>query len=190
MQEGQQSQTVAPVPQQTAPQSSWQFTNNEPALPQTSKDINPIQWSASEFIRHDKGIGWYLALMGASLLVAAGIYLITRDKITAATIIVATILLGVVAARKPRELQYGVDEHGVQIGKKLYPYTSFKSFSIMQEGGIESIWFMPMQRFMPGLSIYFAPEDGPKIVDALSQFLPAETRSLDPVDKFMHRIRF
>lgn len=178
------------MPQQTAPQSSWQFTNNEPALPQTSKDINPIQWSASEFIRHDKGIGWYLALMGASLLIAAGIYLITRDKITAATIIVATILLGVVAARKPRELMYSVDERGVQVGKKLYPYTSFKSFSIMQEGGVESIWFMPMQRFMPGLSIYFAPEDGPKIIDALSQFLPAESRSLDPVDKFMHRIRF
>jgi hypothetical protein len=46
-----------------------------------------------------------------------------------------------------------VIEKGVQVDKKLYPYGSFKSFSIIQEEGIESIWFMPLQRFAPGLTV-------------------------------------
>ena len=63
-------------------------------------------------------------------------------------------------------------------------------FLVIQEGGVESIWFTPLKRFMPMVSIYFDPEDGDKIADILSEFLPFENRELDPVDRLMHRIRF
>ena len=149
-----------------------------------------VSWSASEFIAHSKTFGWYAILFLSAIGLAAVVYLLTRDVITAGVIVFAALLFGIMAARKPRELPYKVSSDGLHIGEKFYSYDTFKSFSVVQEEGIESIWFMPLKRFMPGLSIYFAPNDGQKIVDVLSNYLPFEAKELDLVDRFMHRIRF
>lgn len=105
-------------------------------------------------------------------------------------VVIVAVLFGIMGARQPRELQYQVDENGVKVGEKFYDYGSFKSFSVIQEEGIETIWFMPMKRFMPGLTIYFSPEDTDRIADVLAEFLPFEARTQDPVDRLMHRLRF
>jgi hypothetical protein len=152
-------------------------------------ETKEILWTASEFIAHSKSTGWY-ALLVLATVIACTIAFFLADIFTVVIIAIMAILFGVVAARKPRELPYKVDANGIQVDKKLYPFSSFKSFSIIQEEGIESIWFMPLQRFMPGLSIYFAPQDGQKIVNLLGEFLPYEQRKLDAVGNLMHRIRF
>jgi hypothetical protein len=105
-------------------------------------------------------------------------------------VLIIAVLFAVMGARKPRELTYIVDGKGITIGEKFYSYASFKSFSILQEEGMETVWFMPLKRFMPGLSIYFAPEDGQKIVDVIAEFLPFEDKQLDFIDQLMHRLRF
>lgn len=153
-------------------------------------NIQPVSWTASEFIYNHKTTGWYAALCVVTILVGAGIYFVTRDYITTGMIAVAGVLFGVIASRKPRELEYQIDDAGIHIGEKLYPFSGFKSFSLMQEGGIESIWLMPLKRFMPSISLYFAPEDKDKIVDSLSGALPVQPRQLDPLDKLIHKIGF
>lgn len=149
-----------------------------------------ISWTASEFIAHDKSAGWYGMLALGTLILTAIIYLLTKDEVTAAVVILVAVVFGIVAGRKPRELEYKVDSIGVHIAHKTYDYDSFRSFAIVQEGAIESIWFMPLKRFMPIISIYFDPKDGDKIVDILSAYLPVEDHGLDPVDRLMHRLRF
>lgn len=153
-------------------------------------NIQPVSWTASEFIYNHKTTGWYATLGITTILVGAGIYFVTRDYITTGMIGVAGVLFGVIASRKPRELEYQIDDAGIHIGEKLYPFSGFKSFSLMQEGGIESIWLMPLKRFMPSISLYFAPEDKDKIVDSLSGALPVQPRELDPLDKLIHKIGF
>ena len=66
----------------------------------------------------------------------------------------------------------------------------FKSFSVVQEGAVESIWLLPLQRFAPGLSIYFAPNDKDRILAILDDFLPVEEKEPDMVERLMHKIRF
>lgn len=155
-----------------------------------NRSSDDIAWTASEFIAHTKNPSWYLILAIATLILTAIIYLLTKDKVTAVAIVIASLLFGIMASRKPRELEYSVGTDGMHIGPKFYPYSVFKSFSVMQEEGIESIWFMPLKRFMPGLSIYFAPDQGQKIIDVLSEYLPFENRKLDMIDGLMHRLRF
>lgn len=155
----------------------------------THSESNEITWTASEYIAHSKGTSWYIVYALLSIIVCVVAYFIA-DEFTTILLAIMAVLFGIVAARKPRELQYKIDNSGILIDKKMYPYSGFKSFSIIQEEGIESIWFMPLQRFMPGLSIYFAPQDGQKIVDYLGNHLPYEERKMDFVDKIMHRIRF
>ena len=154
--------------------------------PKTSQELS---WTASEFIEHKKNATWYASLFAITLVLAALAYFIA-DIVAGVMIMIAALLFGITANRKPRELTYIISNSGLTVGKKKFSYNSFKSFSIVQEGGVQSIWFMPSKRFDPGLSIYFAPQDGQKIVDLLGTLIPYEQKKLDPIDKLMHRLRF
>lgn len=156
-------------------------------------NVNPqasIEWSASEYIAHQKSIVWYLGLAGAGLIVTALVYLVTRDKITAGVFPIVTILFGVFAARQPEVLQYGISPSGIAIGKRHYSFDDFKSFSVHEDGPLPSAFFWPTKRFMPGLTIYFPPEQAHEILDTLSLYLPHEDHEPDAVDRLMRRVRF
>jgi hypothetical protein len=191
-QEGQPGSVISPGASQA--ESSWKFDNEDAPAPNPSSasktDKYDVDWTASEFISHDKSAGWYLLLILGGLVGAAVVYLLTRDEVSTAVVVIVAILFGVSAARKPRELNYKIDSQGLHIDQKYYPLSDFRSFAIVREEAVESIWLMPLKRFRPPLSIYFDPNDGQKIVDVLAQTLPIENRELDPVDRLMHRIRF
>ena len=176
-----------PEPQPTNA-STAPVTDDAPLPPEPSGDT--ISWTASEYIAHHKSSGWYLALVGAAILVAAIIYLLTRDAISTAVVLVGAVIFGVYAGRQPRELQYTLDAHGLTIDQKFYPYEGFRSFAVIDEGAFASIAFMPLRRFAPLVSIYFAPDDEDRIIELLSERLPFEEHPNDPIDNFMRRIRF
>lgn len=178
----------------TEPSGNWQFNNdttdNTPATAQLAINES-VSWTASEFIAHAKSAGWYVVLVLVAVAGAGLAYYLTNGEIfTPAIIVIVAILFGVMGARKPRELPYRIDAKGIHIGEKNYPFGGFKSFSVVQEEGVESIWLLPLQRFAPGLSIYFAPEDRDRILAILDDFLPVEEKQLDMVDRLMHKIRF
>lgn len=157
---------------------------------QPAKDEHTVEWTGSEFIAHQKGFSWYALLFLADLAAAALVYLITRDWISTAVIIVVGVLFGVAAGHKPRVLAYRLDTAGLTIGQKYYPYAGFKSFALVDEGAFESISFMPLKRFLPPVNIYFPPEDAQKILDVLTTHLPMEERKQGFVDSAARRIRF
>jgi hypothetical protein len=178
-----QAEVVSTTDQGTA------FTD-ESALQQSSQDVI-IEWTASEFIAHNKSFGWYLVLILAAAIGSALVYLITGgDKTAVAVVIFAALVFGFYAGRQPKEQQYALGSQGVTIGTKFYGYHDFKSFSVVDEGVFSSISFMPMKRFMPIISIYFDPKDEENIVDVLSSYLPFDQHPKDLVDQFMKKIRF
>jgi hypothetical protein len=152
--------------------------------------IEPVRWSASEFLHHQKNLAWYLYAVIALLAAAALLYVFSRDIIGPAAIVILGGLLLVGAARKPRVVEYIVDNDGIVVGSRQYSYNDFQSFSIVHEDQIESITLLPSKRFSPVVSIYFSPEDGQKIFDILGTFLPFEQREKDQIDKFLHKIKF
>jgi len=155
-----------------------------------SGDKDSISWTASEFVAHEKSAGWYGTLMLAAAIIAALIYLATKDIITATVVIIAALAFAVIAGRKPRQLQYQLDNTGVTVGHKQLAYHTFKSFSVVPEGAFSSIVFRPLKRFSSLTTIYYAPQDEEKIVNLLSDHLPMEERKPDAVDSMMRRIRF
>lgn len=187
-------------------ESSWQFNSAEeqnsavalqqPEVLPASTAIPPsgpdgsISWTASEFIAHHKSTGWYVALIGAAIFIAALVWLLTKDKVSAAVVVVGALLLAVYGARQPRQLDYRLDQQGLTVGPRHFSYHAFRSFAIMPEGAFNSIVFMPLKRFSPLTTIYYAPEDEEKIVSLLSERLPMEQRKKDMVDRLMWRIRF
>lgn len=152
--------------------------------------IEPVSWTASEFVHHEKTAGWYMALTGATIALAGAVYLFTREVISAVVVIFGALTLGFYGARKPRQVEYQLDASGLTIGAKHFRYGEFKSFSVASEGAFSSIVFMPMKRFAPPTSIYLAPDDEEKIIRILTTTLPFEEHKKDAVDKLMHKIRF
>lgn len=183
--------------QEQQPETPWQFNDTaapedpSPApAPPTRSSQGAVEWSASEFVAHQKGAGWYLLLALATGAVAGLVLLVSGDWIATGVIIFAGILFGIVAARQPRVLQYRVDHDGLHVQDKLYHYGNFKSFAVIEEDAIHSVILMPMKRFMPAMSIYYAPEDEHKIVEALADYLPLQPAENDLIDRLLRKIRF
>ena len=187
------------------PPPGWQFTPGgksaspeppqgaapvEPPTPTDTQPAGSVSWTASEFISHQKNGQWYLLLAVAGLLVSGIVYALTRDFISSGMVLFVVVMLGVVAGRQPRTLQYQVDGQGIRIGEKEYPYEAFKSFTVIDEGALNSITLLPMKRFMPAITLYYDPADEEHILGVLDDYLPSEEGQKDIVDRFMGRIRF
>jgi hypothetical protein len=155
-----------------------------------SADDDVISWTAAEFIAHNKSAAWYGLLALAVLVLAAIVFLLTRDKISTTVVIVAGIALGGYGARQPQQRQYTLDEQGLSIGDKYLPYGMFRSFSVIDEEHVSSISFFPLKRFGQLTTIYYNPEDEDDIVELLADRLPMDERTHDALDRFMKRIRF
>jgi hypothetical protein len=152
--------------------------------------LQPVKWSASEFVSHQKSASWYVSLGSVSAVITLIIFLVTKNLLSAIVVAMAFMALGVLAARKPQTKTYEIGEEGIHIDSQSYPYSMFKSFSIMEDGAIDCIWLRPLKRFMPTVVMYYGPEDEEKIVMMLDNFLPQEDRQHDIVERLSRRIRF
>lgn len=197
-----QPETPTPPASSALPQTSQQPSSQQHLNPDTPVFMpSPkqekhtvagasVSWTASEFVAHEKNANWYGLLALAGVLGTVIIYLLTKDIVSSAMILVVTVIFGVFASRKPRVLEYVLDQSGIHIGPKFYAYGDFKSFSVFEEGSLNAVLLMPLRRFMPSLTIYYDPQDEEKIIQVLSDYLPFEERDHDMVDKLMRKVRF
>lgn len=190
----QQPVQPAPAPQaqsQQQPQSPYAPEQNGLGQQSVQNNIaDSIVWTASEYVDNTKDKSWYTGLILVAVLVAAILYLITRDLVSSGVAIFGALLLGVYGARRPRQLTYELSNEGLIIGEKRFAYHELKTFALVPEGAFSSIRFVPHKRFAPPITIYYGPEDEERIVTMLSNHLPMEDHKIDSVDRLMRRIRF
>src|SRR3989344_3506321 len=157
--------------------------------PKLARDTT-VTWTASEYINHAKGPAWYLVLIAGTILLAVGIYFITKDYFASGAIAIVGMIVGVFSTHKPNQVSYELSSSGLKAGEKVYPLSLFRSFALIREGVLSSINLIPIKRFMPPLSIYFDPSDEQKIISVLGEHLPLEEGGLDPIERLSRRLRF
>lgn len=160
------------------------------AVPHVAAGPDDVEWTASEYVAHQKGPFWYVIFGAGGLVVAAGIYLITHDVFSVVVISILAGILGYYSSRTPRVLTYRLDHAGLTIANKFHPYGEFKSFAVVDEGAFSSIVFASLKRFMPPVSIYFAPDDEQRVTEMLASHLPMQPADRDGFDRLMRSIRF
>lgn len=148
-----------------------------------------VSWTASEYQANPKSAGWFGSLALASVLLAVIIYFITSDIVPTVVIGLMGIIIGIFAARQPHVLDYHLDNLGIYIGSRFYPYSTFKSFSVATDQAMGYISLMPLRRFMPPITIHYDPADEDKIADTLADYLPFEEHKRDMVDSLTRRFR-
>jgi len=184
-------------------QAGWVFKSKQDALypsadtegstSSSSRLSTPdalVSWSASEYIANPKNTSWFMLLGLATVLLVGVVYFLTHDVVSVVVIIILSVLVGILAGRQPRTLEYTLDRTGLTMGAKSYPYGYFKSFSIVQEEVFSHVSLLPLKRFMPPLVIHYLPEDEKKIIAILSDFLPHQEHKRDIIDNFSRRVRF
>ena len=116
-----------------------------------------LNWSALEYEEKDKSTDWFWAL-GIIVVTSSIAAIIFSDYFFAALLILSGILLGFFAVKKPETISYELNNRGLQIGNRLYPYENIKSFWVQieqpEQTNVKPILFVHSERiFMPIISI-------------------------------------
>jgi hypothetical protein len=174
----------------TAPGKNENVGGSSVKRPTQKNDDSVVAWVASEYIEHERNTSWYVLLAVITVGLAAGIYFLTKDIFATVIIAVVGLIVGVFAGRKPRQMEYELSSSGLRIGEKSYPYSLFRTFSIIKDGAINSVNLTPIKRFMPPISAYYAPKDEEQITKMLGNYLPYEESKLDSIDRLSRHLRF
>ena len=148
-----------------------------------------MSWNAPEFMEIQRGLGWYSGLALTTAALAALIYLTSKDYFAVGSIIALGIVVAIFVSRKPQNVDYKLSDSGIEVGRRQYRYSQFKSFTIIRDGQISSVELLPLKRFMLPVSAPFAPEDEKQVSDIIGEHLPYAEHKPGFVDKISQRLR-
>ncbi|EDK72331.1 hypothetical protein TM7_0548 [candidate division TM7 genomosp. GTL1] len=153
-----------------------------------AEDQPVLTWEASEYINHEKDFLWYFGF-GIVVLVFLAVALFVKAWTFAVLVLIMAAATIVYIRRPPRTMRYSLSERGFHIGSQFHPYSEYRAFGVVDDGPFFAIMLVSIKRFMPSTLIYFAEQDGEKIVDMFASHLPMEDLELDFTDILIRRLR-
>jgi hypothetical protein len=114
-------------------------------------ETNKVEWSLLEYDEKERNNDWFWAL-GVVVVAATITSIIFSNYFFAILIVLSGLLLGVFAVKKPELVSYELNEKGLKIKDRLYPYEKIKSFWVQKE--IKPTLFIKSERIiMPIISM-------------------------------------
>lgn len=172
-------------------QANWNYTSEEESAPLANTgDAKTLSWSAPSSYGGKRGVSWYSVMLIATVVVCGGFYLIFKDIITALVILLCVVLVVVYGLKKPRKINYQLEEGKIRINNKDYLLSGYRSFYVNRRPNGSSASLTPLKRLMPAITINFGPEIEASVLSSLGNYLPMEERENDLFDKFLDFIGF
>jgi len=110
-----------------------------------------LNWSALEYEEKERSSDWFWAL-GIIVVTSSVAAVIFGNYFFAALLVLSGILLGFFSTKKPDTIFYELNNKGLKIGNRIYPYENIKSFWVQKE--IKPLLFIHTERiFMPIITI-------------------------------------
>jgi hypothetical protein len=147
-------------------------------MEEEKNNIETLSWSAPEYEERERSTDWFWAL-GVIVIASAVASIIFGNYFFAMLLIIAGILLGYFAIKKPDTVYYEINNKGFKMRTRLYPYEDLKSFWVQTEDPRtkekKPLLFLKSARmFLPILSIPIDEEISEKIKEALKEKLLEE----------------
>ena len=111
-----------------------------------------LEWTALEYEEKERGNDWFWAL-GVIILASAITSFIYTNYFFGLFLIIGGILLGTFAVKKPDLVFYELNEKGLKIRNRLFPYTNIKSFWIKKDLEKSTLFIKSERLFMPIISM-------------------------------------
>jgi hypothetical protein len=157
--------------------------------------IEKLNWSALEYEDRERSKDWFWAL-GIIVVTSSVAAIIFNDYFFAALLILSGILLGFFAVKKPDTIFYELNDRGLKIGNRLYPYENIKSFWVQieqpEQVNIKSLLFIKSERiFMPIITIPIEDKNAEEIHSVmLFKNIEEEEMKEHPSEKIMEILGF
>lgn len=120
--------------------------------------MDKLQWFALEYEEKERSKDWFWAL-GIIVVTSSVASIIYGNYFFAILLVLSGVLLGFFATKKPEIISYTLNNKGLEVRDRLYPYGNMKSFWV-QVGGesdkteTKPTLFIKSERlFLPILSI-------------------------------------
>ncbi|OGI90427.1 hypothetical protein A2911_01670 [Candidatus Nomurabacteria bacterium RIFCSPLOWO2_01_FULL_40_15] len=120
--------------------------------------IEKLEWTALEYEDKERSKDWFWAL-GVIIVTAGATSIIFGNYFFAILIVLGGTLLGFFATKKPNEVLYELNEKGLRVGTRLFPYENIKSFWVETESPenktevVPTLFIKSERFFMPIISI-------------------------------------
>ena len=151
--------------------------------------MDKLEWTALEYEEKTQSNDWFWAL---GIIVVAGSItaIIFTNYFFAALLIISGILLGFFAIKKPEIVPYELNDKGLKIKTRLYPYEKIKAFHVQTEN--KPLLFIRSERFyMPVISMPIEYIQADNIRDMfLKKEVLEEKMAEHPYEKIMERLGF
>lgn len=134
-----------------------------------------LSWKIPEFVRHERGIGWYILafLIGAGLLLYA---IFTANFLFAVIVLMAVLILALGSRQQPKILPFEILETGIVVGQRYFPYKNFSHFWIIYEPPeVKNLYFDFISVLKPTLSVPLENQNPNEVRKILLQYLKEDT---------------
>ena len=116
-----------------------------------------LEWTALEYEEKERGNDWFWAL-GVIVVASSITSFIYGNSFFGLFLIISGILLAIFAIKKPDLVFYEINEKGLKIRNRLFPYKNIKSFWV-KNTDLKSTLFIKSERlFMPIISLPIKPD--------------------------------
>ena len=181
-------QPSVPVVPQAQPLAQ---SHSAPAQPQPEAPAAyALTWTAKEYLHVERNALWFVwFVIIVVVLTAASIFLLKAWTFSVLILVMAFSLI-VYIRRPARDISYNLSPNeGLYIDDVLYRYDDIKTFGLIRDGQDEYLMLIPRKRFSPALSVFFTPEVGADLIDALGARIPMDDLQSDFIDKLIRKLR-
>jgi len=113
--------------------------------------LDKLEWTALEYKEKERSKDWFWAL-GITMAASAATALIYGNYFFAILILLSGALLWFLALKNPDLIHYEINDKGVKIESRIYPYENIRSFWI-EASGNPTLFIKTERIFMPVISI-------------------------------------
>lgn len=148
-----------------------------------------IIWTTNAYEQTNKAADWYWAVSIITISLAAAAFIL-QNVLFGVLIVISGILLMVYSVKKPETLECELNQTGLRVNEKLYPYPTLKSFWISHESAPEKLILQSKKAVMPYIIIPLNNVDPVEVREVLLDVLPEEEHHEPLSEKVMNYLGF
>lgn len=139
-------------------------------MPSSQRAI--FQWTAPEYIQHERGPKWFL-IAGVILAIVILVSLLTRNwTLAIAIVVLAAVYEFTRRQHPPKEIDIRITDLGIHAGHMFFPYSNIRAFWLFYENGIKTLHLSIHRRLFSDVIIQLADQDPAVIREYLVGQIP------------------
>ncbi len=152
------------------------------ADPQEPRGDVLMEWTFPEFVRHERGRGWYIAYAVITVgLIVFGV--MSRNYTFVMLLVLLTLVLLIRLRREPLPVHFAIRDEGIEVGNDFHPWRELQEFWIIYRPPlVKKIYFTFKSVVRPQMDISLENNNPIQVRQYLSErLLENATREEEPM---------